>query len=477
MASPKSLSAKNLEALGVSRLAELLIEISTGDAIAKRKLRLELAGQAGGAEVAHEVRKRLATIAKARSFIDWDKIKALAADLEAQHRAIIDHVARADPREALDLLWRFMALAESVFERCDDSNGRVSAVFGLALPDLGVLASAAKPDPKKLAERVFDALCDNGYAQYDSLIEVLAEPLGPQGLDHLKALVTAYGKQPPTPPREEDRQKIGWGSGGPIYADQIEIRQHARIVSAALRDIAEAQGDVDGFIAGYDEQARRVPAIAADIARRLLDAGRTDDAWQAIEAADHARGWMIPHEWEDARIAVLEALGRAEEAQAFRWACFERSLSPTHLRAFLKKLPDFDDVEAETRAMAHVLGHPSFLTALGFLIEWPALDRANRLVLDRHGELNGDHYEYLNRAADSLEARYPLAATLLRRAMIDFALTQARAKRYPHAARHLAECAALAGRIEDYGPHPTHDAYHQALRAAHGRKTGFWQLL
>ncbi|MEP7005942.1 MAG: DUF6880 family protein, partial [Sphingomonas bacterium] len=165
-----------------------------------------------------------------------------------------------------------------------------------------------------------------------------------------------------------------------------------------------------------------------------------------------------------------------DEAQAFRWACFERSLSPTHLRAYLKKLPDFDDIEAETRAMAHVLGHPSFLTALGFLIEWPALDRANRLVLDRHGELRGDHYDHLNRAADALETRYPLAATLIRRAMIYFTLTNARAKRYPHAARHLAECVTLAGRIEDYGPHPTHDAYYQALRARHGRKAGFWSL-
>lgn len=44
MASKKTLNAKNLEALGAQRLAELLIEISTGDAAAKRRLRLELAG-------------------------------------------------------------------------------------------------------------------------------------------------------------------------------------------------------------------------------------------------------------------------------------------------------------------------------------------------------------------------------------------------------------------------------------------------
>ena len=61
MASKKTLNAKNVEALGAQRLAELLIEISNGDAAAKRRLRLELAGAESSAEVAKEVRKRLTT--------------------------------------------------------------------------------------------------------------------------------------------------------------------------------------------------------------------------------------------------------------------------------------------------------------------------------------------------------------------------------------------------------------------------------
>jgi energy-coupling factor transporter ATP-binding protein EcfA2 len=37
---------------------------------------------------------------------------------------------------------------------------------------------------------------------------------------------------------------------------------------------ADAQGDVDAFIQQYDEQTRKIPKIAAEIARRLLSAGR-----------------------------------------------------------------------------------------------------------------------------------------------------------------------------------------------------------
>ena len=102
MASKKALNAKNLEALGSARLAQLLLEISTGNAGLKRRLRLELAGAQSPAEVAREVRKRLSTIARSESFVDWSKRKALIEDLETQLRAIIKQVAPHDPSEALE---------------------------------------------------------------------------------------------------------------------------------------------------------------------------------------------------------------------------------------------------------------------------------------------------------------------------------------------------------------------------------------
>jgi hypothetical protein len=90
MAAKTALSAKNLEKLGAERLAELLIEISTGNAAARRRLRLELAGAQSPAELAKEVRRRLATIARSRSFVDWRGIRLLADDLETQRLAIVD---------------------------------------------------------------------------------------------------------------------------------------------------------------------------------------------------------------------------------------------------------------------------------------------------------------------------------------------------------------------------------------------------
>jgi len=447
MASSKTLNAKNLEAMGAARLAALLIDISTGNATAKRRLRLELAGEAGG-DLAHEVRKRLITIGKSRSYIGWEKVKPLITDLTMQHRAIVDQIAKTSPKDALDLLWRFMALAENIFARCDDGSGRVRDVFVTAAADLAPLALAAKTPPMTLAQHMVEALCGNDYGQYGDLVTAMVEPLGEEGLAHLNASFTALDKAAPT--------------GGEYMARHV------------LKQIADAQNDVNGFIAQYDAEARRMPHIADEIARRLLNAGRTDEAWVAINAIDESRLHWHAERWSQTRVDIIEALGRADEAQAFRWACFEDRLSADHLRAYIKRLPDFDDIEAEDRALNLVLNHVDFHRALHFLILWPAIDYANQLILDRFTELNGDHYELLTPTADALEPRHPLAATLVRRAMIDFALSRARVKRYPHAARHLRECESLAKQIADYGIHADHDAYVEALMRDHGRKSAFW---
>jgi hypothetical protein len=476
-----ALNTKNLEALGAERLAELLIEISAGNAAAKRRLRVELAGAQSPAQLVKEVRKRFTMIARSRSFVDWRGVRSLADDLDTHRCAIVKTIAKADPTEALDLLWRFMALTSPVLERSDDSNGMLMGVFRKACSDMGDVALKARTDPTSLADQAFAALIVNGYGQFDELIRVLAPALGQAGLEHLKQRMSALSNRSVTKPAEKDRVEIGWSSSGPIYADEMAERSRVSTIRLALTEIADALGDVDAFIEQYEEETRKVPKIAAEIAQRLLSAGRAQEAWQTIEATKHRRGngsWDWPDfEWEDARIDVLEALGRADDAQAARWGCFERSLSSTHLRAYLNRLPDFDDVKAEEKALDYAQRSRNLLQALSFLVSWPALNRAANLMLQRSDELDGDHYEILTPAAEALAGNHPLAATLVLRAMIDFSLKNNRSSRYRHAARHLLDCSSLVSAIEDFGRFEPHEVYEARLRREHRRKSSFWSLV
>ncbi|MBB4287593.1 DUF6880 family protein [Roseospira goensis] len=478
MPSKKTLNAQNLEALGAEKLAELLLEVTTGNAAAKRRLRLALADALGPAEVAREVRKRLGEIARGRRFIEWSETRAMAADLESHRVTIVDKVGGSDPVTALDLTWRFLDLGNAVYARCDDSSGVIADVFRTACGDLGRLATAAGVEPVALADRTYDALCGNDYGLTDNLIPVLAPALGRKGLEHLKGRIVALSNTPVPRPADKDRVRIGWSSHtGAIYEDEMAERSRQGTVRYALQAIADAQGDVDAFIAQYDPKVRKVPQIAAEIAQRLIAADRADEALRLLDNANTSRTGWPSFDWDDARIAALEALDRPDDAQAARWTVFERSLSSTHLRDYLSRLPDFEDLEAEEKALDYAERVTGVHEALWFLVHWPALDRAARLVLARASDLDGNHYHILTPAADALAGKHPLAATLLLRAMIDFALGRARNSRYRHAARHLMDCAGLATRIEDFGAFETHVAYEARLRRDHGRKTSFWNAV
>lgn len=442
MAGKSTLNAKNLEALGAAWLAELLITLSQGNAAAKRVLRLALPEQRGPTEIAKEVRKRLATISRSGSFLDGRQRDALLKDLDQQRRAIVGPIAEHEPALAVDLLWTFLELVEPVLERCDDSDGHVMPLFHQVTSDLGGVAARGKGNPEALADQVYGALIDNGFGQFDHLIAHLKEAL-------------RYRQ-----PSDESRQLT---------------------VRLAMLDIADALEDAEAYLAEYrdhDPGALSVPSFAADVAERLMAAGRADEALTLLDAADPRETNRSAglEEWLDARIGALERLDRGQEAQRLRWEHLERCLSIRHLCDYLQHLPDFEDAAEEARALGQVLDHPSFNRALRFLHQWPDRRRAAQLILRRLSELDGDCYELLGPVAESLEVEQPLAATLCLRAMIDFSLERARSTRYRHAARHLGTCRGLAPAIEDWGAMVDHRTYMARLRKEHGRKYGFCNL-
>lgn len=450
----KKATLETLEGLGARRLAELLLEFGEEDAEIKRRLRFELAGEAGAEVIAADITKRLAALRRARSFIDWQKRRSFVKDIDLQREMIATKVAEARPDLALDLMWRFMDLAEPILNRVDDSYGDVGDVFRQACRDLGAIAGKAMPDPIQLADRVFQAVTTNDYGEYDQLVHVVFSALREPGVAWLKRrLSSALAERPKT-------------------NDHYDSETAA--LERALQDIADGEGDVDAYMAHESAASRKLPKVAAEIATRLLAAGRAEEAHAVLEAGspEPGRPWSI--DWELAWVEALLATDRRDEAQSFRWSCFERRLDGNHLRAYLKALPDFEDVLAEEKALDHALTFPDFSTALAFFIDWNELRYAARLVLERSAESDGNVYFLLDPAAKALEGKHPLAATLLRRAMIEDTLNGAKYKRYRHAARHVLECQALDPSIEDYAAFETHDAFVNRIRAKHGRKTGFW---
>lgn len=470
--SKKTLNTSNLEALGAERLAALLMEVSSGSADIKRRLRLELSHNLGVADLAHEVNKRLISLRKSRSYISWRKRKAFLKDLGTQLAMIAQKIAPQDANAAFDLLWQFIDMAPSIHERVNDNRGEVGEVFASALEHLSPIAAQAQLDVEALAQKVWLAVRANTYGEWDGIITQMAPTLGADGLAALKAHVLAYeqAKEQGTQEDHEALQFLRALRG----ADQAVQSRHARFIRSCLQEIAAAAGDTAGYIAQYSESELARKDIAAEVAALLLEEGEAERALRLLHDAEAGESQLGQEEWDAAYIASLLALGRRQEAQAHRWACFAERLDAQHLRDYLKLLPDFEDFEAEERAKELVKAYPSLSQALAFFLNWPDLLSAAQLIEARSGELEGDHYGLLGPAAEALRDRHPLAATLLWRAMVDYTLEYALSSRYGHAVEHLADCAALADDIEDFGDIPRHDAYVNALQYRHTRKSAFW---
>jgi hypothetical protein len=400
-------------------------------------------------------------LSRARAFVDWPDVPKLEEELAILRDAIVSQLGAEEPRAASELMWRFLALAEPTFRRVDDSNGLIGDEFRCAAEDLGsLLARVPGLDRTALAERLHRNMAEDEYGFTALIINSAPEALGSEGRKKLRGLLKADIARLPLRQEKEDWESVGW--------PRTRVATH-------LANLADAERDVDAYIEAV-RLGQREHIDAALVAKRLIEAGRATEALDWLEKDRRARG-PLDLTIADLRIAALEALHRQSEAQALRWSAFEASLSARHLREYLKRLPDFEDFPIERKAIAYARAFASALAALNFLIEWPSLEDADHLVRRRSDELDGRNYEALRRAAETLTTKWPVSATLIYRALVSSVLERGYAKAYRYAARDLESASILAPKLAPDAGIPSHAEFYAMLKARHGRKYAFWQLV
>lgn len=446
------LDVDTLVALGAERLAELVLAQTDSDPVFARAVRMALTAKDDAGALAHEIDKRLKTIRRSRGFVEWDKVKPLARELDQLRQTIAGPLAQASPGRAVEQMRLFLSIAESIFERVDDSNGVIGTVFRNAGEDLGRLwGHSHAGDVETLAAEVLQLIETDDYGVFDELLDAISPALGRDGRAAMRRLLVARQSEAPADRQPRYDFRVGW----------------------LLPKLADLDDDVDAYIATVD-QTRQNALLNAEVAKRLIAHDRADEALEWIEAPtdrghnDRAMAAL--------KLQALEKLKREDETQAQRRLIFERWLDADALRAWLKALPAFEDFEAEQGALDYVRDQEPIL-ALAFLINWPDLTRAARLVRDHHAQMDGRAYDVLRPSAEMLSASDPVAATLLYRRLVAGVLDRANSKYYPYAARDLAAASALADHISDDRSLVSHSDWMEKLRRAHSRKVGFWSLV
>ncbi|WP_156386845.1 DUF6880 family protein [Aureimonas sp. Leaf454] len=477
MAHKPLLNPEVLEALGAEKLAQLVLDEVGRNAPFRKIVNAALAAAKGPEAVARQIDRHLSALEKAKAFIDWQKERTFRQDLDATVRTIVGELGSASPGLGLDRLLRFVATHDRVFQRVDDSSGRIGAIYqDAAAASFGLAEAMFEDELRALPDRLLPFVADDHHGFGVGAAMAIIPHLPEDALEAFDRLLAD----------ELDSLK-----GRPV--ERSWQRDHTRSALIGLRQaIAEARGDLDRLIA---LEGAKPPSLqnTFGMAERLLDAGRASEALEWVrregrqsvaflDAAGLADGSgvrsadAVPRRLLEARI--LDKLAQPAKAQELRWAAFEESLSSEALREHLRHLSDFEEFDVLDRAFAHVGAARDRYRALAFFLGWPRLDLAAKLVVARSGDWEGRNYEILASAADALTEHHPLAATILFRSLLLDILKRARSNAYGHAARYLEQLNALAPRVaaDDLKAAclDVHADFRSKLTKSHGRKSAFW---
>ena len=466
MARKPALSTDKLKDLGIGKLAQLVLDEAERNVGFGRQVKAALAGKFGPEAIAKLIDRRLSGLVRAKSFIEWDKARAFADDLHSLTDTITTELGPAAPALAIDRLLRFIATHEQVFERVDDSSGRVQDAYYQAIAATGDLApNLPASEADALPDKIMTALGESTHGYLTNVTKAVAPHLPQDSLVRWDADLTVAITERLA--EEAARKSDGWSYS--MTSQWAEMRQI----------LASARGDLDLLITLELKKKPHMQDTLA-IAAQLLEVGRSAEALEWVRKPGRRTFVQTDDGLSPERVSlearILDAIGDKAAAQALRWRCFETGLSADILREYLKQLPDFEDIEAEDRAHALALENAEPEVALQFFLDWPRLDLAAKLIAMHPHRWDGGAWHILPKVAGLLEHDHSLAATILYRALLDNILDRARSKAYGHGAKYLGKLTLLASESDPSRPGEMvdHATYLAKLKTAHARKSGFW---
>jgi hypothetical protein len=431
-----------------SKLIDILVSLYEQNKDLQKYLDIMFAGlDEDPKKIVSLIKKEIASLKRSTRYIDYYESTTLADRLNQLRLRIIDEVCSKSPKHALELMLEFLDLHEKTFDRVDDSNGSIGDVFRTACESLGEISKQTDCSLHKVVQIVFERFMKNDYGIYDDIILHFKARLQEDGLQQLYTQLNAV--------------QNGTNSGE---------------ISQGLKSIADCRNNVDEYIRACSLNGAPIAYDHLDIAKRLMDHWRAEEALQWLERMD------IPsnHGWESQRlklkIQALELNGDYALAQEERISWFDKSLNPELYGEILKhskeKFKELFKVDSVLKAFTFYEPH----AALSFLIKAQEFEAAGKLIRQRLKEFYGRDYSVLRSAAEILEESDPLAATLLYRKMMEAILEEAKYKYYNYAAKDYVRCGFLRTNIVKWEEFQSHDEFSTNLKEKHKRKSGFWDI-
>ena len=402
------------------------------------------------------IAKRITSLKRGRRFIDYRASTDFARDLESILRDIENGLLGAEPKLAFELVDKFLATADSVLNRVDDSSGEIGGVYRDAVL-LWLTAAKAWGDTKTdWQERVYQLYEDNDYGVLDPLLPnshiLLSE-------EQLKQLAWRYEAEARKAVKDKDpNDGMSWAS--------ITRRVALGSVAEALKDPALYEHSV------LIDSPEPNDLQKKDIVSQYIQFNQLDEALRWLNTDWESR-------FETDRLQLLEQVyelnGNTDQLRAVRQQLYQKEKSFTRLERYLATLGEEEQAAARQQAISQAEQGRDVTVSADLLLQLGEARRAQQLVVLRHTELEGCFYGSLTSLVKQFEkAACPLAATACYRALLLDILGKGRTTAYTHAARYFKKLEVLAEEISDFSPLAGRREFLDQLERDHGRKRSFW---
>lgn len=228
--------------------------------------RLLFDARAANAGDAASLRAAIRQLTRLSRPLGWDEAHTYGEALVEVADMLRRQLAGPHAAQVVELAELAIADAEASLEQIDDSNGSVAPGIG-ELADVHLDACIrTRPEPVKLAERLFRLQAEGRWDTFRNVLPAYAEPLGEAGLRCYRERVEQHwAALPPLAPGRDDRRSYESG--------RLNLEH-------AMESLAKHDGDVDALIRIWSKDLSASYRFAR-IAELCAEHGRFDEglAW------------------------------------------------------------------------------------------------------------------------------------------------------------------------------------------------------
>ncbi|MPW15501.1 hypothetical protein GCT13_00875 [Paraburkholderia sp. CNPSo 3157] len=295
-----------VETLNEKAVRDLLLEAAEHDRTLRDKLLFAARAAAAGDLQSMKIAVRQAT--RISRPLDWREAGAYGDGLMSLADMLRQRLASPHAGQVVELAELAIAGAEKSLEQIDDSGGDVMpAIIELAAVHLeGCLQT--RPDPTKLAERLFRAQTASVWDTFYDVLPAYEEAFGDQGLRRYRELVEdGWDGLPALPPGNEYRRSF----------EPLRMR-----LEHAMTSLAERDGDLGALIRIRSKDLSS-PYRFLHVAELCAKHDRFDDALSWAVRGLSESGKNVDQRLLDFCIQEYRRRGEFAKADAFAWQRFE----------------------------------------------------------------------------------------------------------------------------------------------------------